>query len=179
MSNQKVAFIGLGVMGFPMAGHLAKAGHDVVVAAPLDERSGWGAGVGYMVNGTEFDVERRAVPGRPGIETWGVEGPPAFCVLTAMLETFGPRPDLVVSGSNIGLNLGRGVLHPVAMEGRVEPSRAVRQIAATPDIRPVRRNRMNFTRWTRMPENMAPVALLPMAVLIWRRWKLKKPSESE
>jgi 3-hydroxyisobutyrate dehydrogenase len=26
-----VAFIGLGVMGFPMAGHLAKAGHDVVV----------------------------------------------------------------------------------------------------------------------------------------------------
>ena len=27
----KVAFIGLGVMGYPMAGHLAKAGHDVVV----------------------------------------------------------------------------------------------------------------------------------------------------
>jgi 3-hydroxyisobutyrate dehydrogenase len=27
----KVAFVGLGVMGYPMAGHLAKAGHDVVV----------------------------------------------------------------------------------------------------------------------------------------------------
>ena len=27
----KVAFIGLGVMGFPMAGHLARAGHDVAV----------------------------------------------------------------------------------------------------------------------------------------------------
>ena len=27
----KVAFVGLGVMGFPMAGHLAKAGHDVTV----------------------------------------------------------------------------------------------------------------------------------------------------
>ena len=27
----RVAFIGLGVMGFPMAGHLARAGHDVVV----------------------------------------------------------------------------------------------------------------------------------------------------
>lgn len=27
----KVAFIGLGVMGFPMAGHLANAGHEVVV----------------------------------------------------------------------------------------------------------------------------------------------------
>ncbi|MCM2252866.1 MAG: NAD(P)-dependent oxidoreductase [Ramlibacter sp.] len=28
---RKVAFLGLGVMGFPMAGHLALAGHDVVV----------------------------------------------------------------------------------------------------------------------------------------------------
>jgi len=27
----KVAFLGLGVMGFPMAGHLAKAGHEVIV----------------------------------------------------------------------------------------------------------------------------------------------------
>jgi 3-hydroxyisobutyrate dehydrogenase-like beta-hydroxyacid dehydrogenase len=29
--KQKVAFIGLGVMGFPMAGHLTGAGHDVTV----------------------------------------------------------------------------------------------------------------------------------------------------
>ena len=28
---QKVAFLGLGVMGYPMAGHLKRAGHDVVV----------------------------------------------------------------------------------------------------------------------------------------------------
>ena len=27
----KVSFLGLGVMGYPMAGHLAKAGHDVTV----------------------------------------------------------------------------------------------------------------------------------------------------
>jgi glutamyl-tRNA reductase len=27
----KLAFIGLGVMGFPLAGHLARAGHDVTV----------------------------------------------------------------------------------------------------------------------------------------------------
>ena len=29
--KHKVAFIGLGVMGYPMAGHLAAAGHDVRV----------------------------------------------------------------------------------------------------------------------------------------------------
>ena len=27
----RVAFIGLGVMGYPMAGYLAKAGHDTIV----------------------------------------------------------------------------------------------------------------------------------------------------
>ena len=27
----KAAFIGLGVMGYPMAGHLQKGGHDVTV----------------------------------------------------------------------------------------------------------------------------------------------------
>jgi 3-hydroxyisobutyrate dehydrogenase len=31
MAGKKVAFIGLGVMGYPMAGHLAAAGHDVTV----------------------------------------------------------------------------------------------------------------------------------------------------
>ncbi len=30
-TSQKVAFLGLGVMGYPMAGHLAKAGHQVCV----------------------------------------------------------------------------------------------------------------------------------------------------
>ncbi len=31
MNKRKVAFVGLGVMGYPMAGHLAKAGFDVTV----------------------------------------------------------------------------------------------------------------------------------------------------
>ena len=31
MEKRKLAFLGLGVMGFPMAGHLARAGHTVVV----------------------------------------------------------------------------------------------------------------------------------------------------
>lgn len=31
MVSKKLAFIGLGVMGYPMAGHLAKAGHQVTV----------------------------------------------------------------------------------------------------------------------------------------------------
>lgn len=35
----KVAFIGLGVMGYPMAGHIAKAGHDVTVYNRSSEKA--------------------------------------------------------------------------------------------------------------------------------------------
>ena len=31
MDSKPVAFLGLGVMGYPMAGHLARAGHRVTV----------------------------------------------------------------------------------------------------------------------------------------------------
>ena len=35
----KVAFIGLGVMGYPMAGHLQKAGHEVCVFNRSQEKA--------------------------------------------------------------------------------------------------------------------------------------------
>jgi 3-hydroxyisobutyrate dehydrogenase-like beta-hydroxyacid dehydrogenase len=41
----KVAFLGLGVMGFPMAGHLARAGHNVVVYNRTSTRAGKWIGV--------------------------------------------------------------------------------------------------------------------------------------
>ena len=30
-ASRKVSFLGLGVMGYPMAGHMARAGHQVTV----------------------------------------------------------------------------------------------------------------------------------------------------
>lgn len=39
LSPQKVAFLGLGVMGLPMAGHLAKAGHEVTVYNRTETKS--------------------------------------------------------------------------------------------------------------------------------------------
>ena len=36
---KKITFIGLGVMGFPMAGHLSKKGYDVVVYNRSEEKS--------------------------------------------------------------------------------------------------------------------------------------------
>ena len=37
--SEKVAFLGLGVMGYPMAGHLVKAGHEVTVYNRTSARS--------------------------------------------------------------------------------------------------------------------------------------------
>ena len=96
---------------------LHNAGHDVLAVAPSGERSGWGAGVGTLDDGAEFSVEQFSVPGYEEIAAWGVDGPPAFCVLTAMLETFGEKPELVISGSNDGANCGRGILHSGTVGG--------------------------------------------------------------
>ena len=53
----KVAFLGLGVMGYPMAGHLAKAGHEVTVynrtTAKADQ---WAAEFGGQVATTPKDA---------------------------------------------------------------------------------------------------------------------------
>ena len=43
MSERKLAFLGLGVMGFPMAGHLARAGHDVTVYNRTPAKAGAGS----------------------------------------------------------------------------------------------------------------------------------------
>ncbi len=78
----KLAFIGLGVMGFPMAGHLQRAGHDVTVfnrnpsraaawvsayggaSAPTPAQAVEGADIVFVCVGRDDDV--RAVTTGPG-----------------------------------------------------------------------------------------------------------------
>src|SRR5262245_55827075 len=86
-------------------------GHDVVVAAPLTEASGSGSSIGYMVHDTTIRFEERQLDGLDGVTAVGIEGPPARCVLLGFLEAFGPKPDVVLSGINPGINTGRGLLH--------------------------------------------------------------------
>ena len=84
---------------------------EVVVVAPLANHSGAGAAVGTV-------YEREAIPYRsvrlPGAETlpaYGLDASPALAVIVGVLGGFGPRPDMVVSGINLGVNVGRSVLH--------------------------------------------------------------------
>jgi len=94
-----------------LAGHLRHVGHDVVVVAPTDDRSGSSAAVGPLQMDGGIPVVRTELPGLDGTPVYGIDAPPALCVIGAVLGGFGPAPDLIVSGINRGPNTGASVLH--------------------------------------------------------------------
>jgi 5'-nucleotidase len=84
---------------------------DVVVAAPLNDASGSSAAMTGVQRDGRIVVERRTLPGLPDVPAYGVAASPAFIVVLALREAFGPAPDLVLSGINRGANAGQAVLH--------------------------------------------------------------------
>ena len=94
-----------------LADGLRHAGHEIVVVAPAEERSGSGAAIGYILPGEGVAaslVEREGWQG----SAWAVDGPPALCVLLALRTgAFGAGFQGIVSGINPGWNTGRGVIH--------------------------------------------------------------------
>lgn len=100
---------GIGTTGITVLAHALRGdGHDVVVVAPVDERSGAGTGLGRVVGGDAVSWTRR---NDDGVSVFAIDAPPAMCVLAAMQGIAGPPPDVVVSGINHGPNLGFAVVH--------------------------------------------------------------------
>lgn len=92
--------------------HAALGGeHELLVVAPLVDHSGAGAAVGPVYERESIPYEAVELPGLAEVPTFGIDGAPALAVILACIEGFGPRPDLVVSGINHGINAGRSVLH--------------------------------------------------------------------
>ncbi|EOD63702.1 5'/3'-nucleotidase SurE, partial [Amycolatopsis vancoresmycina] len=56
-------------------------------------------------------VDRRDLPGLPGVPAHAVAAHPGLIVLAAAQGAFGDPPDVVLSGVNHGANVGRAVLH--------------------------------------------------------------------
>jgi 5'/3'-nucleotidase len=98
---------GIGVL----AGAVAAAGHDVVVAAPVQDQSGCGAGIGRWHPDEHIEVVEVVLDDAPDVRAVGIDGTPALAVFAANLGAFGDPPDVVVSGINPGLNTGRATLH--------------------------------------------------------------------
>jgi len=95
----------------PMAQAVARLGHDLLVVAPVEDRSGSGAAIGPVHLADRVAYEAVPLAGLDGVPTYGLDGPPGLCVLTACLGAFGAGPDLVVSGVNPGANTGHAVIH--------------------------------------------------------------------
>lgn len=89
---------------------LAAEGHELQVAAPRTDRSGSGSGLGAIEHGVEIAYSEHEFTGLPGVHAINLDAPPAFAALAYCTGTFGPRPDLVVSGINDGFNTGRLIL---------------------------------------------------------------------
>jgi 5'/3'-nucleotidase len=90
---------------------VSRAGLELVVAAPLTEASGSSAAMTAVEQDGRIVVQRRDLPGAKGVAAYGVAASPAFIVLLALREAFGPVPDVVLSGINRGANAGAAVLH--------------------------------------------------------------------
>jgi 5'-nucleotidase len=84
---------------------------DLAIVAPLTDHSGTGAAVGPVYDRESIPYEAVQIPGLTSTPVYGIDGPPALAVILACIEGFGPRPDLVVSGINHGVNAGRSALH--------------------------------------------------------------------
>ncbi|HLS73638.1 MAG TPA: 5'/3'-nucleotidase SurE, partial [Actinomycetaceae bacterium] len=88
------------------------AGCEVVVAAPHRQYSGASAALtAQEVDGRLALVDKRP-PGLPAeVPAYGVKAAPALIAFVAAYGAFGPRPDIVLSGVNLGANTGRATLH--------------------------------------------------------------------
>ncbi len=88
---------------------------EVVVVAPESEQSA----VGHAISlATPLRVKK--VPLAGGVEGWAVSGTPADCVKIALGELLPAPPELVVSGINLGPNVGINVLYSGTVSAATE-----------------------------------------------------------
>ncbi len=79
---------------------LESNGYQVTVVAPLTQRSGSSASLSLTM------LSYKQI----GSDVWAVDATPLTCVWVGLTAIFAQTPDLIVSGTNIGANLG-----PVAL----------------------------------------------------------------
>lgn len=111
---------GLAAIVRALAEWRARAGADgespdarqvVVVVAPLANHSGASSAVGTVYEREAIVYRSVTIDGAEDVPVFGLDASPALSVIVGALGGFGPRPDIVVSGINLGVNVGRSVLH--------------------------------------------------------------------
>ena len=88
---------------------------EVTVVAPESEQSAVGHAISLI---TPLRVKEGAIHG--GVDGWAVSGTPADCVKIALAELLPEPPELVVSGINLGSNVGINVLYSGTVSAATE-----------------------------------------------------------
>lgn len=98
-----------------LANELKRSGHEVIIAAPLNQQSGMSHALSFM-----REIEYRRFD-NPDCEAWTFDGTPTDCVkiyLEAMSN--GKKFDALISGINDGANLATDVLYSGTVGGALE-----------------------------------------------------------
>jgi len=85
--------------------------HELIVVAPLENHSGASSAVGTVYERSALHYERVPIEGAEDVPAYGLDASPALSVIVGVLGGFGARPDVIVSGIKLGVNIGRSVLH--------------------------------------------------------------------
>ena len=84
---------------------------EIIVVAPDTNYSGAGAYVGEVYSRDGIDYSRVAIKDAEHIEAYALDAAPALCAIVGSLGGLGPKPDVICSGINLGVNVGRSVLY--------------------------------------------------------------------
>ncbi|MGH9043528.1 MAG: 5'/3'-nucleotidase SurE, partial [Acidimicrobiales bacterium] len=130
-------------------------GHQLVVVAPLANYSGSSASVGTVYEREAVGARRVRIAGAESVPTFGVDAPPALTVVIGLFGAFGPVPDVVVSGINLGVNVGRSILHSGTVGAALTASQhGFRTLAVSLRSRPVPHQ---WTTAAHLTERILPV----------------------
>ena len=89
--------------------------HDVTVVAPETEQSAVGHAITFLSPLRVTSVQRNG-----GFFGYALSGTPADCVKIAVTELLDPKPDVVVSGINMGANVGVNVIYSGTVSAATE-----------------------------------------------------------
>lgn len=107
---------------------------DVTAVAPITQRSWQGKSI---TSGKELTIEKTKVE---GLNVYIIDGTPADCVQIGLYDILEKRPRLVVSGINVGTNIGHGRILSsetagAGMEAVIDNIRAISSsLFLTPDL---------------------------------------------
>ncbi|MGH2628517.1 MAG: 5'/3'-nucleotidase SurE [Anaerolineales bacterium] len=99
-----------------LARALASGDIPVAVVAPEHERSATGHAITLH---KPLRAVRAAIPGLE-VPAWATNGTPADCVVLGVLDLLPQRPEVVVSGINVGPNIGGDLTYSGTVSGAME-----------------------------------------------------------